>query len=214
MSFDVERHLGAVERTVSRHARDGRPVDAVTLSRSYETDLDDLWEALTKKERIARWFAPVDGDFRPGGCFQITGNADGEIVKCSPPSKLSLTWEFGGGVSWVDLELTDAGGGKSLLTLTHTADPSPHWDRYGPGAVGVGWEFGFLGLALHLADPEAAKADETTFHLQPEGKAFIIGSGTAWGEAHAASGEDETAARAAAARTTAFYTGQPEPDAG
>lgn len=213
MTFDVERHLGAVERSVSRLTRDGQPVDAVTLKRTYDTALEDLWEALTTKERLARWFAPVDGDFRLGGRFQITGNADGDIVKCEPPHTLSLTWEFGGGVSWVDVALSDAGDGRSLLTLTHLAPPNPHWDKYGPGAVGIGWELGLLGLALHLANPDADRPDETTFHLQPEGKAFITGSGEAWADAHISAGEDDAVAQVSAARTIAFYTGQPEPDA-
>ena len=40
-----------------------------------------------------------------------------------------------------------------------------------------------------------------------EGKAFMRGSGEAWGAAHAASGEDPDEARAQAERTIAFYTG-------
>ena len=31
----------------------------------------DLWEALTSAERIPRWFAPVSGDLRLGGRFQV-----------------------------------------------------------------------------------------------------------------------------------------------
>ena len=42
MDFDVEGCLGAVERSVSALARDGHPVSAVTLSRSYATTRGDL----------------------------------------------------------------------------------------------------------------------------------------------------------------------------
>ena len=35
MEFDVKRHLGAVERSVSSLERDGQPARAVTLARSY-----------------------------------------------------------------------------------------------------------------------------------------------------------------------------------
>ncbi len=35
MAFDVESHLGAVERTVSLPERDGQPASAVTLARSF-----------------------------------------------------------------------------------------------------------------------------------------------------------------------------------
>ena len=42
MDFDVEGHLGAVERSVSPLERDGQPARAVTLSRSYATTVEDL----------------------------------------------------------------------------------------------------------------------------------------------------------------------------
>ena len=44
-----------------------------------------------------------------------------------------------------------------------------------------------------------------------DGRAFMGGSADGWGEAAVADGEDPTAARAAAARTTAFYTGAEPP---
>ena len=58
MGFDFESHLGAVERSVSSLERDGLPAGAVTLSRSYATTVEDLWDALTNGERIPRWFLP------------------------------------------------------------------------------------------------------------------------------------------------------------
>ena len=206
MPFDVERHLGAMERSVSSLERDGKPVRAVTLARSYDTTHDDLWDALTNPARIPRWFMPVSGDLRRGGRYQLTGNAGGVITDCDRPSFLAMTWEFGAEVSWVEVRLASEATG-SRLTLTHIAPVSDHWARYGPGAVGIGWELGVLGLALHLEDPGAAKMDEATLAASPEGKALITGSGDAWGSAAIAGGEDEGIARASARRTIAFYTG-------
>jgi hypothetical protein len=111
----------------------------------------------------------------------------------------------------VEVGLAAEGDARSRLTLTHTAHVSDHWATYGPGAVGVGWELGLLGLALHLADPEAAKPDEAAFAASTEGKAFIIGSSDAWGRAAVAAGTDAPVAMAAAERTTAFYTGETPP---
>ena len=51
MDLDVEQHLGAVERSVSSLERDGQPARAVTLVRSYETTVEDLWDAVTNSER-------------------------------------------------------------------------------------------------------------------------------------------------------------------
>jgi len=69
MKFDVERHLGAVKRSVCSLERDRRPARAVTLSRSYATTAGDLWDAVTNGERIPRWFMPVSGDLEPGGRY-------------------------------------------------------------------------------------------------------------------------------------------------
>ena len=208
MNCDVERHLGAVERFVSSLEREGKPVRSVTLAQSYDTTVDDLWDAVTNAERLPRWFLPINGEFELGGRYQLEGNAGGVITACEPPSYLAITWEFGGDVSWVEIRLADEGSERARLMLNHIQHVSEHWDTYGPGAVGVGWELSFFGLALHLAQPDAAKLDEAVFSASPEGKAFTAGSSDAWGRASIASGTDTSTARAAARRTTAFYTGE------
>ena len=208
MDFDVESHLGAVERTVSSLERDGQPARAVTLARSFGTTVADLWDAVTNGERIPRWFLPVSGELELGGRYQLEGNAGGTITACEPLSHFALTWEFGGDVSWVEARVSDDGAGRARLTLTHTAHLSEHWDTFGPGAAGVGWEMSLLGLAIHLLHPTEPMPDEAAFATSPDGKAFITGSSEAWGQAAVAAGTDPDAARAAARRTTAFYTGE------
>jgi uncharacterized protein YndB with AHSA1/START domain len=213
MTLDVERHLGAVKRTVSALERDGKPARCVTLSRLYDTTVDDLWDAVTNPERLPRWFLPVEGDLRLGGRYQLKGNAGGSITVCAPPTQLDLTWEFGGDTSWVEVRLAGEGAERARLTLNHIAHVSDHWRKFGPGAVGVGWELGLLGLALHLADRTAAVAlEEADLATRPEGRALILGSAEAWGEADIESGEDPVQARSAARRTGAFYTGSPPPE--
>ena len=213
MGFNVEGHLGAAERSVSSLERDGRPARAVTLARSYATMVEDVWDAVTNGERIPRWFLPVSGDLELGGRYQLEGNAGGVITACERPSRLALTWEFGGDVSWVEVRVSDDGVARARLALTHTAHLSDHWDEYGPGAVGVGWELGLMGLAIHLAQPTEPRPDEAAFAASPDGKAFISESSDGWGRAAVAAGTDPVAARAAARRTTAFYTGEvAEPD--
>ena len=208
MDFEVQGHLRAVERSVSSLERDGQPARAITLSRGYATTVEDLWDAVTSGERIPRWFLPISGDLEPGGRYQLEGNAGGAITACEPPSHLALTWEFGGDVSWVEVRLSSDGAGRARLTLTHIARLSPHWDEYGPGAAGVGWEMGLLGLALHIDNPASPKLDEAEFAASRDGKALITGSSEGWGRAAVAAGTDPAAARAAAGRTTAFYTGE------
>lgn len=208
MDFDVEAHLGAVERSVAELERDGEPASRITLVRGYAVAVADLWDAVTNPARIPRWFGPVSGDLRPGGRYQLEGNAGGVITACERPSRLALTWEFGGDVSWVELRLSGGGKGGSRLSLAHTARLSEHWKQYGPGATGVGWELGLLGLCFHLTKPEAPKLDEAAFAASGGGRAFTIGSAERWGRAAITAGTETAMAEAAARRTAAFYTGE------
>lgn len=46
------------------------------------------------------------------------------------------------------------------MTLEHTAFIEDHWNQFGPGAVGIGWDLAVMGLARHLAT--GASADHAT----------------------------------------------------
>lgn len=209
MNINVPAMIGAVVREVAIREQDGKPARAVIATRAYDTTLDDLWDAITRPERIPRWFLPVTGDLKLGGRYQLQGNAGGTITACEPPRRLSLTWEFGGQVSWVNVTLSEAGDGAQL-ELEHVAHvDNDHWKQFGPGAVGIGWELSLIGLALHLTSGAQVEPDGfAAWSAGPDGKALMTASGTAWGEAHAASGEEAETARASAARTVAFYTGE------
>ena len=75
MEIDIGNVLGSVTRTVRNFAKDGKPASTVTLSRLYDTNVDDLWDALTNARRIPRWFLPIEGDLKLGGKYQLEGNA-------------------------------------------------------------------------------------------------------------------------------------------
>jgi uncharacterized protein YndB with AHSA1/START domain len=209
MEFDIAREIGAITREVFDREHAGRPARVVVASRTYDGDLDEVWDALTQPERIARWFLPISGELRLHGRYQLEGNAGGQITVCEPPGHFALTWEFGGEVTWVDVRLTPEPNGETRLVLEHTAHiDDERWQQFGPGAVGVGWDLTLLGLGRHLAsgaavDPKAALSWLGT----DEGKQFVRGSSDGWRRASAASGTPEDAANAAAERTFAAYTG-------
>ena len=116
---------------------------------------------------------------------------------------------MGGGVSWVKVTLTPESAGRTRLELEHMAHAEAHWEQFGPGAVGVGWDLTLMGLGRHLESGAAAdRAAAMAWSMSEEGKSFMRLSSEDWGRAAAASGEDPAWARAAAARTTAFYTGE------
>lgn len=214
---DVLQQLGAVSRGVRSEVVDGEPSTVQTLEQTYPSPVTDVWDAVTNAERIARWFMPVTGDLQLGGRYQLEGNAGGEVLECEPPAddtaRFRVTWEFGGGVTWLTVRLSAVTEG-TRLELEHVARdadvPAEMADLFGPGATGVGWDGGLLGLALHLAgdprpamDPEALAAWVTT----DEGRAFYRGAADAWGQASVDSGTDAAKAHAQAEATYGFYTG-------
>ena len=209
--IDVAHHISTVERRVGRRTLAAGEARTVTIARVYPTPLEDLWDACTDAERISRWFLPVSGDLRVGGRYAFAGNASGTIERCEPPGFVAATWEYGGQTSWVELTLTPEPGGASRFSLEHIAHVDDEiWAQFGPGAVGVGWDGGVLGLTLHLG-PGAMPSREAidAWVASDEGRAFNRRSSEAWGEADIAAGTDPGAARAAAARTADAYTQQP-----
>ena len=205
MEIDVISQVAAVTRTIDSVDRDGQPTRLLVAERTYPTTVEDLWDALTTAERLPRWFLPISGDLRVGGRYQFEGQAGGEVIACEPPRRLEVTWELGDSISWLTVSLEPSGDGATL-TLHHTAPvPQEMWDEFGPGAVGVGWELALVGLHLHVVSGEAV--DATAFEAAEETKALMAPISEAWGEASIAAGTDPEAARAAARRTTAFYTG-------
>jgi len=194
--------------------REGAATHVISLSQVFPQALAAVWGAFLSPERLARWFAPVTGDLRQGGRYQVQGNAGGVIEACEPERRIALTWEAMGSTSWVVLDFASEGAG-TRLTLTHTARsrdlPPEFWDKFGPGATGVGWELGFIGLGLHLPQPEAPRpADfETAWVGSPEGRAAIIASARGWTEAAVAGGQQAAATAGWAAELVAFYTGRP-----
>jgi uncharacterized protein YndB with AHSA1/START domain len=205
--IDVDHQINSVRRTVGTRVLEAGDARTVTLSQTYAADIADVWDACTNPERIPRWFMAVSGELRLGGHYQLERNAGGTIETCDPPSHFSATWEYGGEVSWIELSLTPEPGGGTRFSLEHIASADDtRWSEFGPGAVGVGWDLGVLGLARHLDGGETVKPqDGAAWMASDAGRRFITLSSQGWFAAAVTAGGDEAAARAAADRTTAAY---------
>jgi uncharacterized protein YndB with AHSA1/START domain len=197
MDIDTNAVLTAVDREV-------RGTD-VRLTRRYAGPPEEVWSALTEADRIQRWLAPVSGDLTLGGHFQVEGNAGGEITACDPPRGFAATWEFGGHVGRIAVTLHQAQDDGTVLELVHhVPSPPEHWEEFGPGAVGIGWELALMGLGLHLDDPVASRP---TAEELPDLTAMMRDCGAAWGRAAVDGGADRAWAEASAQRCVAAYTG-------
>jgi uncharacterized protein YndB with AHSA1/START domain len=210
MAIDPLATAGLVTREVRSGSRDGAATKVTVARRTYPVSQADLWDAVTNPERIPRWFLPVSGDLTPGSRFQVEGNAGGVVQRCDQPKSFSVTWEFGGTVSWLDITLTPDGAGTTL-ELAHEAPVTPDfYGTYGPGALGVGWDLALMGLGLHI-DTGAAVDPQTavTYPASPEGREFIREAAGGWAAAAIADGEEQEDAWRAASSTVGFYTGTP-----
>src|ERR1700758_1174376 len=118
--IDVTHEINSARRQVGRRVLEAGEARTVTIERTYDSPIDDVWDALTNAERIPRWFLPVSGDLRVGGRYQLEGNAGGVVERCKEPQSFAVTWEFGGMVSWLEVTLTPDGE-RTMLELAHEA---------------------------------------------------------------------------------------------
>jgi len=225
--IDVDAQINAVRRGVGSRVREpaspGGAVGAVeaveaveakvvTVSQTFPVPPEEVWPALTRADRIARWFLPVSGDLRVGGHYQLEDNAGGRIERCEPPRAFAVTSELGGRTSWVEVTLRPAGDGATEFSLDHITLADDVWATFGPGAIGVGWDLALMGLALHLASGRVVdRAESAAWALSPDGARFMTSSSHSWGAAHAAAGAPLAEADAAVEQVIAAYTGTLEP---
>ncbi|MGH3496415.1 MAG: SRPBCC family protein [Nocardioidaceae bacterium] len=146
---------------------------AVRVEDVYETDIADLWDACTTPERLARWIAEVEGDFREGGTihasFTSTWTGPGRVEVCDAPQHLLLTMDLGtDDEGQIEAWLT-AEGVKTRLVVEERGLPLGNLYFYG-----AGWQAHLDDLRRSLAgEPSAWKArwDELT----PTYKAMPVG---------------------------------------
>jgi uncharacterized protein YndB with AHSA1/START domain len=169
----------------SLRSADGQGV--VRIEDRYDTDIDDLWSALTDPGRLARWHGQVEGDLRPGGQFRTYVASDdvestGRVDACEPPRRLLVTtretdesWRKGGGAPPFDevLEATlTADGGQTILVLEVRGMPLDKIAFYG-----AGWQIHAENLAAYLAGRERGDTEARWAELVPPYQNLAAGIG-------------------------------------
>ena len=146
------------------------------FTRSYQTTLEDLWDACTDPERLRRWYAPVTGDLRVGGSFQQINMGSGTILVCDAPHLLKLS--LGSGADEIELRLSPGDQeGMTTLELQHATTVDSHdvggqiYDAI--FCMGGGYYPRLLALHLHLRGTLPDDYDSAAFHLNPAMRATI-----------------------------------------
>jgi uncharacterized protein YndB with AHSA1/START domain len=159
------------ERAVSRVLGSLRSADGtgvVRIEDRFDTDVDDLWSALTDPQRLARWLGVVTGDLRLGGEFQARFFASGwegtgRVEACEPPKRLLLQTMHAGqeGEHFVEAMLA-ADGNQTLLVWEERGMPLDLLAAYGAG-IQVHVE----DLGSHIAGNERCHAEARWAELEP-----------------------------------------------
>jgi uncharacterized protein YndB with AHSA1/START domain len=158
--------------TGTLHAVEGRGV--VRMECRYDTDIDDLWSALTDAERLARWLVDVEGDLHLGGVFTATFTSGwegaGRVDVCEAPHRLLVTMSPGDeDETVIAAELHDAGE-QTLLVLEERGFPLDVVAGHG-----AGWQAHVEDLREHLAGRERADWKARWTELSPHYRKVAIG---------------------------------------
>ncbi|MEZ0578416.1 SRPBCC domain-containing protein [Nocardioides sp. MH1] len=132
---------------------------AIRVDDVYDAGIDDLWEACTTPERLARWIAQVDGDLRVGSTvravFTSTWTGRARIDVCDAPRHLLLTMEPGSDdETQIEAWLTEEGDGTRLV-VEERGLPTTHLPFHASG-----WQ-------VHLED--LGRSLEVGGTVHPEG---------------------------------------------
>lgn len=148
----------------------------VRIEDRYDTDVDDLWSAITDPGRLARWYGTVEGDFRPGGAFRVhidTAGLDatGRVEECDPPHHLRLitretdeSARAGGEEPFDEIaEATlTADGGQTVLVIEVRGLP-----MHKIAAYGAGWQMHAEALGAYLAGRDPSVGPDRWGELIP-----------------------------------------------
>jgi uncharacterized protein YndB with AHSA1/START domain len=143
----------------------------------YDADIDDLWSALTDRERLARWIAEVEGDLRVGGEFRArftsTWEGTGRVEVCEPPRRLLVVTKQTNETDEQTIEATlTADGDQTILVIEERGLPVGHLAGYG-----AGWQVHLEDLGAHIAVRDRCEFKARWDELTPAYEALEAGIG-------------------------------------
>jgi len=148
----------------SLRSADGKGV--VRIEDRYDTDIDDLWSAITDPRRLARWYGQVEGDLRPGGEFHGRlefWEGTGRVEACEPPRRLLVTTRGVDEPYDEAIEATLTADGDQTILVIETRGMPPDLIA----AYGAGYQIHAENLAAHLAGRERVDSKARWAELTP-----------------------------------------------
>ena len=144
---------------------------AVRMEDRIDTDIDNVWSAITDPVRLDRWLGAVEGDLRQGGEFRFhfyasEAEGTGRVEACEPARRLLLTTALGMPNEHV-IEVTlardgDGDGDGTIVVWEERGVPLDYLVGYGAGV-----QIHVEDLAAYLAGRERCDARARWRELQP-----------------------------------------------
>jgi len=149
----------------SLRSADGKGI--VRMEDRFDTDIDDLWSALTDPSRLARWLGEVEGDLRLGGEFRARyfdgWEGTGRVEACEPPRRLLVVTKHHRQQDEMIVEATlTADGDQTILVWEERGMPLNLLAEYGAG-IQVHVE----DLAAYIAGRERGDGEARWNELMP-----------------------------------------------
>ncbi len=139
--------------------RSAEGAGVVRMEDRFDTQVDDVWSALTDPRRLARWLGEVEGDLRLGGEFRAHFFASGwkgtgRVEVCEPPQRLLVVTKHANASEEQVIEAALTADGDQTILV---------WEERGMpvelvAAYGVGVQVHVEDLAAYLAGRERCDA--------------------------------------------------------
>jgi uncharacterized protein YndB with AHSA1/START domain len=154
---------------------DGKGV--VRMEDRFDTDIDNVWSAITDPSRLARWYGEIEGDLRVGGeyrarLFASGWEGTGRIEACERPRRLVVSSK----------DPDEPNEGRSEVTLTVDGEQTiVVWEERGMPvellyAYGAGVQVHVEDLGAHLAGRERC-GSERWAELEPAYRELAAAAG-------------------------------------
>jgi len=150
----------------------------VRMEDRFSTDIEDLWSAIVEPDRLARWYAQVDGELRLGGEFRLVVHGSGwegtgRVEACEPPRRLAIRSRELEQNFDVLLEATLTPDGDHTILVIEARgmglDKLPFY--------GVGWQIHIEDLAAFIAGRDRTDAQTRWTELAPAYQGLTVHTG-------------------------------------
>lgn len=117
---------------------DGKGV--VRMQETLDTNIEDVWSALTEPARLGHWYGEIEADLRPGGEYRARllasgWEGSGRVEACDPPQRLHvrITDSEEPDEQEIEITLTRDDHDRTHLVWEERGMPLPYLSAYAAG---------------------------------------------------------------------------------